>query len=70
MYTSIRSKNLGIGLLLGGQPEGQTKLSEGLEFEKSPLKEALKKHFEAFDGLTEAQPIYKDKESENEHTKQ
>lgn len=41
--------------------------------ESSPLREALKKHFEAFDGLTEqAQntPIYKDKESENEHTKQ
>lgn len=34
------------------------------ESDSSPLREALRKHFAAFDGLTESQPIYKDKESE------
>ena len=36
--------------------------------DSSPLREALRNHFASFEGLTEPASIYKDKESEDEHT--
>lgn len=53
-----------------GEKTPNYKFPEELKDENSPLRRVLREHFEAFEGLTETAPIYKDKESENEHTEQ
>jgi len=49
---------------IAGEKTPNYKFPEELKDGNSSLRRVLREHFEAFDGLTESSPIYKDKESE------